>query len=122
MGQDQGNRDDSNPGPFDKTVQITPCAGRVLGTVTDDTGHPLGAQVRLGEGETTETNPNNGTYAFYMAAPGDYIVRVTAAGYQDAQQQATVAKGQHVQVNFALQTDPMEPPGGGEDPPPGGEG
>ncbi len=83
-------------------------SGDITGTVTDPSGALLpNAQVSLrnlntGTGQNTTTN-GQGAYRFSLLQPGQYAVKVTAPGFQTAEQsRITVVAGQPTAANFQL--------------------
>ncbi len=84
--------------------------GSITGTVQDSTGAAVpNAQVTLrntDQGISLETHSTgSGTYTFSPVKIGHYTVTATAPGFSTTtQQNLTVAVGQELQVNVALQT------------------
>src|SRR5690348_124838 len=82
--------------------------GRILGTVTDQTGGVIaGAMVTVTNTETgvarTLTTNQSGEYAAPDLIPGTYSVRVAAMGFQNSQQQnITVGVGQSTRADAQL--------------------
>jgi uncharacterized protein YfaP (DUF2135 family) len=85
--------------------------GRIFGKVTDArTGsQPIaGASVVLVDTDLTTQTGANGDYDFPRVAPGTYIVKATADGYfdHDNETSVTVAKDNGSEANFSLQPEP----------------
>lgn len=83
--------------------------GTITGTVTDATSQrPLGSvQVHLmGTGLGTVTR-DNGRYVILNVPAGDYTVRVQRIGFSSAEAQITVAAGESLQQDFAIQVQAL---------------
>jgi Carboxypeptidase regulatory-like domain len=85
----------------------TSTTGDVTGVVTDPSGSVVpNAKVALKDetkGSTQETTTNaQGTYRFYLLAPGPYTVSVTATGFETTSRRVDVAVGQIGSVPFQL--------------------
>jgi hypothetical protein len=65
-----------------------------------------GATVTLTGGAGAATTNAQGAYAIASVPPGTFTLTVTAAGYQTATQQVTVASGQAVTANVLLSPSP----------------
>ncbi len=83
--------------------------GRVSGLVTDATsGRPMeSAQVSLVTTGLGTLTGGNGRFLILNVPPGQYTVRVDRIGYRAATSQVTVAAGETVVANFALQTEAL---------------
>jgi TonB-linked SusC/RagA family outer membrane protein len=90
-----------NPNPL-----LAQAPGRIIGTVTSDTGEPLtGTQVVVaGTRQGTLTGPE-GRYVITGVQPGTYQVRAQRIGYMTGEQQVTVAADQAATANFQLQAE-----------------
>jgi TonB-linked SusC/RagA family outer membrane protein len=84
--------------------------GVVTGKVTDESGGaPLEAARVLLSGTTRiETTSREGQYTFRDVAPGTYQIRVLRVGYRPATQNATMAGGETVTLDFAMSAAPMQ--------------
>lgn len=77
-------------------------AGNIMGTVTGLNNQPLaGATVQLQNGPNTTTDMN-GYYSFQNIFARDYMVTVTAHGYNDFVQYATLQTDSTVVLDFAM--------------------
>jgi TonB-linked SusC/RagA family outer membrane protein len=85
-------------------------AGVVTGKVTDQSGGaPLeAARVILSGTTRIETTSREGQYTFRNVAPGSYQLRVLRVGYRPATQAATVADGETVALDFAMEAAPVQ--------------
>ena len=106
-----GTADDNNvwgEGKLDALalVEAAPIgdAGTLTGAVTgSDGGAVAGARVEIvGPTERTVTTDENGVYTAALAA-GDYEVTVSAFGYAEQTQTATVPEGETVSLDFLLE-------------------
>jgi probable HAF family extracellular repeat protein len=98
--------------PLDEYVAPT-AVGSLWGIVLGAGNTPLGgATVKAIKGAQTFTTTSayNGRYTFGRLAPGNWQVMVSAPGYQDHSQQATVATGLSARVNTPLTSDGSTPP------------
>ncbi len=88
-------------------VAVQPDRANVSGTVTDSQTHAgiLGALV-IYEGYPAQTTNEVGFYQLLNLNPRDYIVIVTAVGYQDYWETVTLNIGDNV-VNFELTRTPV---------------
>ena len=89
----------------------TSTTGDVTGVVTDPSGSVIpNAAVNLKDetkGSTQDTKTNaNGTYRFYLLAPGPYTISVTATGFKSEARRISVAVGQVATSTFQLQLGP----------------
>jgi len=85
-------------------------SGSVRGRVTDaKTGQPIvGASVALAGTRWRATTDENGQYRIAEVAPGTYTVMASRIGYTKQTQSVTVAAGQEVTVDVALQAAATE--------------
>lgn len=106
-----GTADDNNvwgEGKLDALALIEAApideAGTLAGTVTDVAGEPVvGASVDIvGPTERTVTTDEAGAFSAAVSA-GDYEVTVSAFGYAEATQSATVPAGETVTLEFVLE-------------------
>lgn len=79
--------------------------GTVTGRVTSaGTGQPVpGAQVRIAGSNLLANTGADGSYTLRGVTPGAVTVRVLTIGYGESSRQVTVAAGQAVTADFALQ-------------------
>lgn len=88
--------------PSPTRVPPTPLPGALKGIITRAAdGSPIYKAVVQMSGILTTTG-DNGVYSFSTLAPGNYAVSVSAPGYFDQQNTATVASGQTATSNFSL--------------------
>jgi len=80
--------------------------GQIVGTITGDGGQPLAGVVVAVEGTQLSGLTNaSGAYVIAGVPPGTYSVRAMVIGYSTATvENVSVAAGQSVTVNFALQS------------------
>ncbi|HTQ53734.1 MAG TPA: TonB-dependent receptor [Bryobacteraceae bacterium] len=81
--------------------------GEITGTVTDPSGAVIaGAAVTLtspGTGAVrNDTTSTSGVYRFPLVQPGDYVLNISAAGFQTSQIKTTVTLGAAVRVDARL--------------------
>ena len=81
--------------------------GDVAGVVTDPSGGLVpDAKVvlkDLSKGSTQDTSTSkDGTYHFYLLAPGPYVVTVTATGFNTENRAVEVSLGQITNLSFQL--------------------
>ena len=92
-------------GPPDVRAQNAPAAGTVVGRVTDArTARGLVAATIAVEGSPLgATTDNDGRYRIANVSAGDHVIRARRLGYTAAAQSVSVAAGQEVTADFALQ-------------------
>jgi len=83
-------------------------SGDIAGTIADPSGAAIaGAAVTLKNKDTgtiqTATTNGTGAYRFALINPGNYLVSVTARGFQTAEHSVSVGVGQATAVNLKLQ-------------------
>ena len=78
--------------------------GTLTGAVTDAQGRSLqGAQVTLDPGDVSAISDAQGNYTFAALPAGEYQIEINYQGFQKFKQKLTVAAGQPVHVDAALQ-------------------
>ncbi len=83
-----------------------PTTGAVNGTVTDSgTGLPIAGAVASADTGQNDTTDAAGSYSLNDVPTGNRTITVNAAGYQSANQQATVSDGLTTTLDFALAPD-----------------
>ncbi|HVM16336.1 MAG TPA: carboxypeptidase regulatory-like domain-containing protein [Gaiellaceae bacterium] len=84
------------------TVRAYEAPGTVAGTVTDASGAPLAAQVRVrATGVSVSTDPSTGAFEL-PHRPGTYTLDAVAYGYVAASAELTIRSGQRIARSFRL--------------------
>ncbi|MGA2134849.1 MAG: TonB-dependent receptor [Bryobacteraceae bacterium] len=81
--------------------------GEITGTVTDPSGAVIaGAGVKLASPGTgsvrTDTTTTSGVYRFPLVQPGEYLLTITASGFQTTEIKTTVTLGAAVRMDARL--------------------
>src|SRR5687768_9333563 len=93
--------------PWSGELSAQSLAGRIVGSVRDETGAVVAdASVTLEQPETglvrRTTSSSTGDYTFSFVPPGKYTLQAEGAGFQSAKRPATVAVQATVRVDFDL--------------------
>jgi thermitase len=92
------------------SVSAPPATGTVTGTVLNsDTGQPIpGATVT--DGTRSDITAASGGYALSDVPPGDYTLTASAGAYQTGTSHITIAAGETLTADFALNPNPVNHP------------
>ncbi len=97
-----GDSWDCTPTPVTSPTPVL--AGSINGKVVDVlTGNPIAeATVTVNPGGFTATTDENGEFLMHDLTIGNYLLIITAMGYETATKSFAVEEGQFVTVNFAM--------------------
>jgi 5-hydroxyisourate hydrolase-like protein (transthyretin family) len=97
-----GDSWDCTPTPVTSPTPVL--VGSINGEVVDAlTGNPIArVTVTINPGGSTATTDENGEFLIQYLTVGDYLLTVTATGYEIATKSFAIEEGQFVTINFAM--------------------